>query len=102
MLSSHRRLQRPRKNNRDDEWRCSAVIWILLLRVVTLVWGGRAMVQAVSRRPLTAEARVPARHSPCGICGGQSGNVTGFYRFYLVNIILPLLSILIYHLGDEK
>jgi hypothetical protein len=32
------------------------------------------MCQAVSRRPLTAEARV----SPCGICGGQSGTGTGF------------------------
>jgi len=39
---------------------------------------GRAMAQAVSRRPLTAEARVRARVSPCGICGGQSGTGTGF------------------------
>jgi hypothetical protein len=30
---------------------------------------GRAMTQAVSRRPLTAETRV----NPCGICGRQSG-----------------------------
>jgi hypothetical protein len=36
------------------------------------------MSQAVSRRPLTAEARVQARISPCGICGGQRGTVTGF------------------------
>jgi hypothetical protein len=34
---------------------------------------GRAMAQAVSRRPLTAECRV----NPCGICGGQSGTGTG-------------------------
>jgi hypothetical protein len=34
---------------------------------------GHAMAQAVSRRPLTAEARV----SPCGICGGQNGTGTG-------------------------
>jgi hypothetical protein len=32
------------------------------------------MAQAVSRRPLTAEARV----RPCGIYGGQSGTGTGF------------------------
>jgi hypothetical protein len=39
---------------------------------------GRAMVQAVSRRPPTADARVRSRVSPCGICGGQSGKGTGF------------------------
>jgi hypothetical protein len=38
----------------------------------------RAMAQVVSRRPLTAEARVRARVNPCGICGGQSGTGTGF------------------------
>jgi hypothetical protein len=39
---------------------------------------GRAMAQAVSRRPLNSEARVRSRVSPCGICGGQSGTGTGF------------------------
>jgi hypothetical protein len=39
---------------------------------------GRAMAQVVSRRPLTAEARVQARVNPCGICGGQSGTGTDF------------------------
>jgi hypothetical protein len=39
---------------------------------------GRTMAQAVSLRPLTAEARVRSRVSQCGICGGQSGNGTGF------------------------
>jgi hypothetical protein len=39
---------------------------------------GRAMAQAVSRRPLTAEARVRSRVSECGICGGQSGTETVF------------------------
>jgi hypothetical protein len=39
---------------------------------------GRAMAQAVSRRPPTAEARVRSRVSPCGICCGQSGAGTGF------------------------
>jgi hypothetical protein len=32
------------------------------------------MAQAVSRRPLIAEARVGS----CGICGGQSGTGTDF------------------------
>ena len=36
------------------------------------------MAQAVSRRPLTAEARVRSRVRPCGICGGKIGTVTGF------------------------
>ena len=36
------------------------------------------MAQAVSRRPFTAEARIRSRVSPCEICGGQSGNGTGF------------------------
>jgi hypothetical protein len=39
----------------------------------------RAMAQAVSRRPLTAEARVRSLVSPCGICGGHSGTGTGFF-----------------------
>jgi hypothetical protein len=36
------------------------------------------MDQVVSRRLLTAEARVRFRVNPCGICGGQSGTGTGF------------------------
>jgi hypothetical protein len=39
---------------------------------------GRAMAQAVSRRPLSAEIRVRSRVGPCGICGGQSGIGTDF------------------------
>jgi hypothetical protein len=37
------------------------------------------MAQVVSRRSLTAEARIRARVNPCGICGGQSGTGTGFF-----------------------
>jgi hypothetical protein len=46
------------------------------------------MAQAVSRRPLTAKARVRSRVSPCGICGRQSGTGTGFSP---VNFIVPVL-----------
>jgi hypothetical protein len=36
------------------------------------------MAQVVSRRPLTAEARVRAMVNPREICGGHSGTGTGF------------------------
>jgi hypothetical protein len=36
------------------------------------------MAQVVSRRLVTAEARVRARVNLCGICVGQSGTGTGF------------------------
>jgi hypothetical protein len=39
---------------------------------------GRAVAQAVSRRSLTAEARVRSQVSSCGICSGQSDTRTGF------------------------
>jgi hypothetical protein len=42
------------------------------------------MAQVVSRRPLTAEARVRARVNPCGICDGQSGTGAGFSLSYSV------------------
>jgi hypothetical protein len=41
---------------------------------------GRAMAQAVSLSPLTAEGLVRARVSLCGICGRQSGTGTAFLR----------------------
>jgi hypothetical protein len=40
------------------------------------------MAQAVSRRPLTAEAPVRFRVSPCRNCGGQSDTGTGFFPEY--------------------
>jgi hypothetical protein len=36
------------------------------------------MAQAVSRRPLTAEARVQTQFSPGEVSGGQRGTATGF------------------------
>jgi hypothetical protein len=45
---------------------------------VTKLAAGRAMAQAVSRRPPTAEARVRSQVSPYGICGGQSSTGKGF------------------------
>jgi hypothetical protein len=40
--------------------------------VTICVCVGRAMAQVVSRRPLTVEARIRARASPCRICGARS------------------------------
>jgi hypothetical protein len=54
------------------------------------------MAQAVSRWPVTAEARVRARVNPCGICGGQSGTEQVFsenFGFPCKYIIPPLLHI---------
>jgi hypothetical protein len=48
---------------------------------------GRAMAQVVSRRPITAEARVRARVNPCGICCGQSGTGTELNNFRLLLLI---------------
>jgi hypothetical protein len=57
------------------------------------------MAQVVSRRPLTAEARVRARVNPCGIRGRQSGTGTGFspssFVFSCLYIIPQSLSKLI-------
>jgi hypothetical protein len=51
---------------------------------------GRAMAQAVSRRPITEKVRVRAQVSPCGICGGQSGSETAFFSEYF-SFSLPIL-----------
>jgi hypothetical protein len=65
------------------------------LKSIATLSSGRAMAQAVSRRPLTAEARVWSRVNPCGICGGQSGTRKGFsprvLRFSPLNFIPPVL-----------
>jgi hypothetical protein len=53
----------------------------IYLRVMYHLFG-RAMAEAVSSWPLTAEARIRARVSPCDICGGQSGTGTGFSPSY--------------------
>jgi hypothetical protein len=58
------------------------ILVLALIRVMALSYNcsryGRAMTQAVSRRPPTAETRVRSWVSPCGICGGRSGTGTSF------------------------
>jgi len=43
-----------------------------------LLFSSHVKVQAVSRRPLTSEARAQSHTSPCEICGGRSGTGIGF------------------------
>jgi hypothetical protein len=69
------------------------------------LWSKLILPKAVSRRPLTTQAQVCARVSPCWICGGQNVTGTGFSpssSLSPVNIIPPLLSIPIHHIGDEQ
>jgi hypothetical protein len=65
------------KSSRIELHFMKCICWTL---VDVLINGqkGRAMAQVVSRRPLTVEARVRSRVSPCGVCGGQSGTGIGF------------------------
>jgi hypothetical protein len=52
-------------------------------------YGGSAMVHAVSRRPLIADALVQSHGSPYGICGGHSDTV----MMMIIIIILHPLEI---------
>jgi hypothetical protein len=66
---------------------------------------GRVMAQAVSRRSLIGEARVCVWVSPYGICVGQNGTGTDSSPsspVFPANLIPPRLSMLMYHLADEK
>ena len=52
------------------------------------------MAQAVSRRPLNAEAQFRSQTSSCQVFGGQSGTGTGFSpssSVFPVSIILPII-----------
>jgi hypothetical protein len=54
---------------------------------------GRAIAQVVSRRILTAAARVRAQVSSCGICGRQRGTGAGFHR----ELRVSPATLIIYH-----
>jgi hypothetical protein len=67
----------------------------ITVHIYYLTKKGRAMAEEVSRRPLTAEARVPYQVSRRGICGGQSGTGTGCSPsycgfFFPISIIPPV------------
>jgi hypothetical protein len=73
-----------------NKWRFFPKGWLTTCketRFLTPV-ANRAMVQAVILRPLKAQARVRARISQFGICGGQRGTGTGFFE--LVGIPLSV------------
>jgi hypothetical protein len=59
---------------------------------------GHAIAQAVSRLPLTSDARVRTRVCTCGVCGGQSGIGTGSSTsssVFPISIIPSWLSIIL-------
>jgi hypothetical protein len=63
------------------------------------IYIGRAMALTVNLRPLSAEARVHARLSPYGICGGRSGTGTGFSPSSLISPCQYYSTVaLLYHL----
>jgi hypothetical protein len=67
---------------------------VMFMKVRLRKLKGCAMAQAVSRLPLTEEARVRSRVGPCGICGGKValGQVyLRVLRFSPVNFIPPML-----------
>ena len=49
-----------------------------MAQAVDAIGKGRAMAQAVCRRPLTADSMVRRRTSPSGVNGEHSGTGTGF------------------------
>jgi hypothetical protein len=58
---------------------------------------GRAIVQAVSRRPLTAQKRVQSQASQCTVYGGQSVTGTGSEYFsFSISLSFHQISILIF------
>jgi hypothetical protein len=63
---------------------------------------GRAMAQAVSRQPLTTEARIRTRVSPCRICGGGIGTGTDFSPSSLFFVVIILPTQFHIHLRDEQ
>jgi hypothetical protein len=63
--------------------------------------------QAVSRQPVTAEARIRARFSPCGTYGAQNGTGTDFFPSSMVfpcqyHSTVVLHTRIGYNLGDEQ
>jgi hypothetical protein len=54
------------------------------------------MAQAVSRQPLTAEARLRSQASTCGVSSRQSGAGTDFCR--RPSLIRPILPVVLIHM----
>jgi len=83
-------------------------MWLALKQYVWICNKWRqGQAQAVSRRPVTSEVWFRACASQCGIRGGlivsgTGGGLRPSSSVSAVNIISPWLSILIYHLVDEK
>ena len=50
---------------------------------------GRAMVQAICGRPVTAEAQFQSQTNVCWICGGRSGTTRVFFRVLGFRPLVP-------------
>jgi hypothetical protein len=83
----------------------------LLVRTLTLQSGSllrskwdRVIAQPVSRRLSAAVALFRSQVRSCGICGGQSGAVGGFFRVlrFPLPILIPPNAPYSYHLGTVQ
>lgn len=60
------------------EWLYYVKIGVQQIHILTVLFGGRAVVQTVSRQPLTADARPRVQVTAYEVCGEQSVAVTRF------------------------
>jgi hypothetical protein len=90
--------------------KCGSLPWLLLTaqwhfwlqeyRQIHHQWQAVPWLKAVSRWTLAADDRVRCLPRPCGICGGHSGDVSGFCPSTSVSLHQLLLSLTPYKFGS--